>query len=200
MVIETSWDDGNIKDLYLAKLLQKYNLPGIFYIPSRCNLGEQDINTLVAGGFEIGGHTVSHPHDLKKLPSDELDREIRGNKTWLESFGPVTKFCYPRGRYNDEVKDAVKSIGFESARTTKVGYITLPVDHFEMHTTVHAFNRREYGGKSWWIYAMEKFMEAKRVDGYFHLWGHSWEVDRNKDWDHLDSIFKLISNNLSLKN
>ena len=28
----TSWDDGNILDLKVATLLQKYNLPGTFYI------------------------------------------------------------------------------------------------------------------------------------------------------------------------
>jgi len=28
--------------------------------------------------------------------------------------------------------------------------------------------------------------------GIWHLWGHSWEIEANSDWDKLESIFRLI--------
>lgn len=30
-------------------------------------------------------------------------------------------------------------------------------------------------------------------DLYFHLWGHSWEIDNNLQWDNLDSFLNFIS-------
>ena len=28
--------------------------------------------------------------------------------------------------------------------------------------------------------------------GIWHLWGHSWEIEANSDWDKLESLFRLI--------
>ena len=73
MRIETSWDDGHELDLRLADLLRKYKLPATFYINTVSeekregkDLSEDDIVSL-AKDFEIGGHTVSHPPDMKAL-------------------------------------------------------------------------------------------------------------------------------------
>ena len=28
--------------------------------------------------------------------------------------------------------------------------------------------------------------------GVWHLWGHSWEIEKNKDWDKLEEVFMNI--------
>lgn len=198
MKLEISCDDGALEDLRVADLLEKYQLPCTFYIPSSSPLMPSDIKDL-AEKFEIGGHTVSHPQDLKLLSDDSLDAELAENKIWLEKIigREVTSFCYPRGRYDERVIEAVIRAGFKQARTTMVGSTDYPLDAFRHHTTVHAFNRSEYEGEEWLSYATRKFHEAsQKPDGYFHLWFHSWEIHKNNDWGRLEEIFKIINENL----
>ena len=33
---------------------------------------------------------------------------------------------------------------------------------------------------------------AQHQGGYFHLWGHSWEIEEYGMWDQLESAFKLL--------
>jgi hypothetical protein len=35
---------------------------------------------------------------------------------------------------------------------------------------------------------------AAEKGGVFHLWGHSWQIEENNDWDKLDRVLKYVSN------
>ena len=189
IVLETSWDDGSDQDPYIAKLLRKYKLPGIFYLPGICTLDGTVISNLDQE-FEVGSHTYNHPPDIKQLPNQEI--EIKAGKRWLESIvgHEVKKFCYPRGRYNEETKTILRRLGITQARTTKVGITKTPRNHFERGTTVHVFQRPEYEGKDWLAYALEKLAEVEKKGGYFHVWGHGWEIERDKNWPKLEELFQ----------
>jgi peptidoglycan/xylan/chitin deacetylase (PgdA/CDA1 family) len=195
MKIFTSWDDGDVWDTKIAVLLKKYNLPGIFYIPTWRDLGEMDIKGLVKDGFEIGGHTHTHSLDLKRLSCGQLIREIFDNKRYLENLinKEITSFCYPRGRYNEQVMQIVKEAGYKEARTTLVGHTDYPENKFKKHTTVHVRSgRKEYKNLSWFDYAIKKLDEAIEKDSYFHLWGHSAEIEEYNQWDKLEEFFKIL--------
>jgi len=200
MKILTSWDDGKKTDLKLARLLKEYNIPAIFFIPSNCELCEEEIKSLFDMGFEIGGHTVNHYQDMKLLNDYQLKYEIEANKDWLEGIvgKKIKAFCYPRGRYNEKVIDVVKKAGFEWARTTKVlQKLTDGVcDPMEIHTSIHAYPfRPEYKGEDWVKLAKYYFLLAKEEGDIFHLWGHSLEVDKNLQWENLEKVFKFIKEN-----
>ena len=32
-----------------------------------------------------------------------------------------------------------------------------------------------------------------RMDGVFHIWGHSWEIDQHNDRERLEGMFRYIS-------
>jgi len=196
MKIVTSWDDGNEYDLRIAQLLLRYGIGGIFYIPTeKSHLSRHDIRFL-SEHFEIGGHTVSHPLDMKKLSNEQMHYEVKMNKWWLENIigKKITSFCYPRGRYNDTVIDVVKSEGFTEARTTLVGNIEYPTDMFRISTTVHVHReRKEYNGRSWFEFATALYEKAETNNSYYHLWGHSIEVEEQKLWGELEELFKYIS-------
>ena len=146
----SSWDDGGKFDGKLADLLLYYGLPGTFFIPSQCNLELEQILE-IAKNFEIGGHTVSHFQNLKLLDDDFLKAEILDNKIWLEEIlgKKVTQFCYPRGRFDDRIIQAVKAAGSN-------------------------YN-------------------------YFHLWGHSAEIDKFKQWTNLENFFVWLKRNYDLQ-
>lgn len=196
----TSWDDGTSQDMKMAELLSKYNLPGIFYIPSNCELSEEEIKILSKSGFEIGGHTISHPVDLKELSSDEQLSEIMGNKEWLEYLidKKIETFCYPRGRYNEITVNKLREAEIKWARTTVIGNINQPKDPFRVSTAVHVYPfRKEYQEKEWQQYAKELFKKTKEGENkVFHLWGHSWEIEKYKQWENLEDFFNFITNEL----
>ena len=209
MKIITSWDDGNKLDFKIAELLKKYDLPGIFFIPNsspHTNIGADGIKKLSDMGFEIGGHTKTHPRDLKQLSKKQQIDEICFNKGWLA--GLVTQdidwFCYPRGRYNDITVDIVKSF-FKYARTTLVGYNQSNLKHpgnspYRHHPTIHVRpDRKEYQGTPWLEYAKKMFDHCmigwkNGADIYYHVWGHSWEIEKYGLWDELEELFKYITN------
>lgn len=191
MLLELSADDGSQLDFKLIDLLKKYDLPCTFYVPIICELSQDEI-VEISKEYEIGGHTVTHQILTETRTKEEARIQIENCKKYLETMikKPVTKFCYPRGRYNDEVKEMVKGAGFTQARTTKLFQTTIPDDPFEWHTTIHAFQNPKYGDKKWYDEAMKIWEE---VPEYYHLWLHSKEVENNDDWGNLERVFAFIT-------
>ena len=192
----TSWDDGRIEDIRLSTLLKKYKIPAIFYIPNTTELSNTEILMLHKDGFIIGGHTVNHPEDMKLLHGGQLTAEILGNKRFLENIigEEVVDFCYPSGRYNESTIKVLKELDFNSARTAVVLNTEPPSDLYRIATTVHVYpHRKEYDGRSWLEVAKELYEKAmKEEKSYYHLWGHSWEIEKFDLWNELEEFFKYV--------
>lgn len=80
------------------------------------------LRALQATGWEIGGHTRSHPH-LNALDDAAALEEIRRGREETEAqMGlPLQTFCYPFGHYNDRTPSLVRQAGFTGACTTQSG-------------------------------------------------------------------------------
>jgi peptidoglycan/xylan/chitin deacetylase (PgdA/CDA1 family) len=215
--ITTSWDDGHILDMKLAELLARYDLPGTFYVaPTNHEIAESErltkaqVTTL-SKGFEIGAHTMTHPR-LTKIDAKRARAEITGSKSALEDWTgkAITSFCYPGGDYTSEHKQMVKDAGFTLARTVKRFSFSAGNDPLEVPTTVHGYRHwsdifriaRQSSADNftanylhWDDLAIAMFEKAPTNGGVFHLWGHSWEIEKNGDWGRLERVFKHISRN-----
>ena len=121
-------DDG-FRDTATVALpvLAAHGWPGVLnlalhHLDVSWGLGERQIRKLLAGGWEIASHTLTHP-DLTGTSDAQLNREIAGSKNALEGrFGiAVEVFCYPAGRYDPRVLAAVRSAGYAAATTTIEG-------------------------------------------------------------------------------
>lgn len=200
--IETSWDDGCRYDVRLHQLLLEYNLPGIFYIPTITRELTDDQIKGIARTHEIGGHTETH-RVLRLIHPAEAKEEIEGCKDALEWLigKDVTKFCAPKGKYNQEVIDMVKAAGFKEMRTVDVLCTKLPDDPYRRRTSVHVFKRREYQGTHWFTIACQLFDRVLSTDcpqdNYFHIWGHGWEVNDHNEWENLEKFFKYMHERLT---
>lgn len=142
LIVTTSWDDGHKLDIKLAHLLDKYGIKGTFYIPKKYTiepLSEIDIKE-IARNHEIGAHTLTHP-ELDKIDLKIAENEIKGSKLYLENIidREVKMFCYPRGKYNEDIKNSVKSAGYIGARSTQKFCIEKPKDNYEFGATLHIY-------------------------------------------------------------
>jgi len=186
----SSWDDGKSDDRQLAELLRRYKIPAIFYLPTACDLDEEDIIDL-SKDFEIGGHTTSHAL-LTRIDEEDAWQEIIENKRYLEQVigKEITSFAYPRGYYTQNIKKLVKKAGYREARGVEVFETKTPKDKFAMKTTIHcSYPRKEYKGMKWLDLA-KKILDKKPA--YFHLWGHSSELEEHKYWGDLEEFFRYI--------
>ena len=221
LFVTTSWDDGYPADMRVGELLSKYGATGTFYVPSRNSEGRPVLAARelaqLAKRFEIGGHDVDHVV-LPGLSRVEIERQISENKHDLERIigQPLRGFCYVRGRFDDQVADIVRRIGFEYARTVENFHATLASDRYRLPTTIQlyphstidyaktfvngrfSFSRARYLGA-----ALTSRDLASRIGkiaqrallegGYFHLWGHSWELEKLNLWATLETILGQLA-------
>jgi peptidoglycan/xylan/chitin deacetylase (PgdA/CDA1 family) len=110
--------------------MRERNWPGVLNltvkkIDVRGGLSHGQVRRLIAAGWEIDAHTLTHP-DLTSLDDRQLAREVAGSRQELESrFGvPVDFICFPGGRYDARVIAAVRRAGYLGATTTLDGLAT----------------------------------------------------------------------------
>lgn len=206
-----SCDDGGAEDIRLADMLYHYDFQCTFYIPVNwqkylASKGIEpltsDMVDLLASQFEIGSHGTNHEY-LTRINGQLKEVEINTSKMyWQERLGrPVTKFCYARGYYDDNIKKRVQAAGYASARTVKVGNLSTDYDPYEQPTTVHVgYDRDEYG-TDWFTYAKDKVKEAitkanmgEQVE--YHAWMHSAEVSKYDQWDRVKKFMEYLYENL----
>jgi len=218
-IVTTSWDDGDPLDLRLAELLSQHGLAGTFYVAplnrERAVMEAAQLRQL-GGAFEIGAHGLTHV-DLRGLADGELARELAEGRGYLEGLlgRPVEAFCYPLGRYDARVRQAVIGCGFIGARTARLLHLSAPRDPWLLPTTLCARDWRPWGwgphwlktldwpvfadltfrggSRSWTRLARVLFERVLRHGGVWHLWGHSWEVEEQGLWDGLREVFQAVS-------
>lgn len=218
-IVTTSWDDGDYADLKLAELLLSRGIRGTFYIPINYRdrpLGHSELRVLASEGFEIGAHGYSHKH-LWSLEPQELAQEVRPCKRILEDLlgKEVEMFCYPRGRYDANVVRAVQDAGYKGARTVRMLATRPSFDPFEMPTTLQVFphgrltylknvaRARSAEGLqsclrqmprlgSWLELGKRLFDAVMESGGIWHLYGHSWEIERLGLWNGLRELLDYV--------
>ena len=117
-----TFDDGYVGDyLYaLPELKKAQYVATVFLTVDR--IGKKDgltpgmVRDLIASGWELGSHTLSHA-DLTRLDSSQLRREVEESRLVLSRrFGvKVTSFCYPCGRFDSRVEEEVRRAGYLAA-------------------------------------------------------------------------------------
>lgn len=221
LIITTSWDDGHPLDLKIAELLAKYGINGTFYVPIKNseNIVMKD-NQLknIAGKFEIGGHTVNHLY-LNSIKLNEAKNEISQCKAKLQDkLGTEIKaFCFPGGKYSKRDIDLVKNAGFLFARTCNFFHTSNSIRLPLMNTSTQVYNHKfsaliihcakrnffspiiKYNLFISYDKNFRKLTKAVLNDsikkcGIFHLWGHSWEIEKFGLWNELEETLKMLAN------
>ena len=81
-----------------------------------------ELRELADAGFEIGAHSLTHPH-LPAIAADDARREIEDSRRVIEdALGrEVVHFAYPFGAVDPAVRAMVADAGYRTACTTHIG-------------------------------------------------------------------------------
>lgn len=191
--LTVSYDDGKLADERLLEIFNRYGIRGTFNL----NFGLMDqperidrnrIRELYAG-HEIATHTMTHP-TISRCPMVQVAEEILEDRKGLEELTGrlVRGHAYPNGSYNEEIKNLFSRLGIAYARVVEAipGY-ELPSDPMEWHPTCH-HNDPELLEKARWFADNEKKQYLK----LFYLWGHSYEFDRDGNWDVIEQFCRIL--------
>jgi peptidoglycan-N-acetylglucosamine deacetylase len=219
--LTTSWDDGNPCDLRIAEMLVKHGVSGTFYVPRHAETGTVNVAQLreLSRDFEIGAHTLAHAV-LTDAPAEQAWQEIAGSKSWIEdqTGAPCRMFCPPRGRFRRDHLRMVRQAGFIGLRSVELASLDFPKSQdglLIMPTSVQVFPHRpgayvrnlvkRTALRNLWVYVLHgqatnwAAMARNLLDlvagrgGVFHLWGHSWEIQQEAQWQRLDDVLRLMA-------
>jgi peptidoglycan/xylan/chitin deacetylase (PgdA/CDA1 family) len=84
--------------------------------------GWEEARELLAGGFQIGAHTASHPR-LTAVDDDRCRAELAGARERLEREldAPVRHLAYPFGAWDRRVRELAGAAGYDTACSTQPG-------------------------------------------------------------------------------
>jgi peptidoglycan/xylan/chitin deacetylase (PgdA/CDA1 family) len=126
-----TFDDG-YTDAYTQafRLLKTFDMVGTFFVvtdwvdQSRAGyLTWNQVREMAAAGMSIQSHSRTHPDLSQGCDYDCLVYQILGSVQTIEAQTGTRPrfFCYPSGRYNDDVKTVLAQVGIVAAVTTQPG-------------------------------------------------------------------------------
>jgi peptidoglycan/xylan/chitin deacetylase (PgdA/CDA1 family) len=115
-----SFDDGYQSQAVNAfPILDKLDWPGVIDLKAaNADLPDLKVKMMIDAGWELASHTINHV-DLTTVSGPALTKEVAGSRDDLQRrfHVPVDNFCYPSGRYDPAVIQAVKKAGYRGATT-----------------------------------------------------------------------------------
>ena len=205
-----SYDDGVRFDVPMARILEKYGMKCTYninsgYMDSERKLTAEDIRKeLLDHGHEVAVHGKFHKApglcSATAIAADVLDcrRELE------EMFGMIIRgLAYPdsgitnfqSGEEYPKVKQILQDLGIAYARTLggDNNSFKLPQDwHAWMPTAKHTNPNILDWAKDFVELDVNKLYGANRWPRLFYIWGHSYEFDRDNNWDHLEEICRVL--------
>lgn len=218
MKIAFSWDDGALEDYKLFELHEKYEIPGMFFVPTRNREGREVLTPQMMREVEskyigFGGHTENHTY-LTSIPFAEVEREILLNKEYLEDVlgHEIEDFCLPGGKYTHEIIDVIYK-HFRTIRTADTmcfkynGGVFKPTIHFYPRGIKsllgNGIKNKSFSQVAYiathssfpYFELVEELIkrEKNNPDSVIMIWGHSWELEKYDLWDNLDKVMRIAA-------
>lgn len=203
--VTLSYDDGCPQDLRFAEVISSYNMKCTFNLNSDELRGETALtkeeveNSFLSKGHEIAVHGSYHRAEGLQRPIDGI-RDVLDCRLELEKrYGMIIRgMAYPDSGIRifanaasyAQIRNYLSELDIAYART-----LGGDNDYFEMPTDWYAWMPTAHHGNPKVLDYIEKFADltlrpsgAGRQPRLFYLWGHSYEFDRNNNWELLERI------------
>lgn len=206
--VTLSYDDSIEADAKLIAMMQKYGVKGTFnLIPgwfaeegttypegeTYCLVSpKKALDIYAVPQVEVANHGDTHSY-MTTLTTAEMAAEMIACRRKLETLFSrnVRGMAYPYGWYNEELKKVLSMCGVVYSRTVNSTHdFELPEDFLEWHPTCH-HDEPEL------MQLTEAFvgMEVREQPKLFYLWGHTFEFERNKNWEVMENFLEKVSGN-----
>lgn len=212
--VTISYDDGVRSDLRLAEIFDQYGMKATFNLSCSVldeknagyHMTAKEIEEhILAKGHEVAVHGEHHLAPGKLRPVDGI-REFLNCRLRLEkAFDRIIRgMAYPNsgirqmdpGNGYAKVREYLADLDFAYARTLDGDNdnFRLPEDWLAWMPTAHHENPLvfEYIKKFNAIKNDTSVYCDARSPRLFYLWGHSFEFDRNRNWDRIEEICKTL--------
>ncbi len=192
-VLTMSYDDGKSFDRQLIDIFNKYGIKGTFHLNSGLTgiddsrIQPAEFKKLYAG-HEVSCHTSTHP-TIERCPLSQVVQQVIEDRKALEAAVgyPVRGMSYPNGSYSQDIIDMLPACGIEYCRIVgNTDDFSFPDNFLEWTSTCHhghnlMENARRFADlhKTQYLYMM-------------YVWGHSYEFDRDNNWDKIEEFCKFI--------
>ncbi len=192
-IVTMSYDDGTIHDRRLIEIFNKYGIKGTFHLNSGF-LGHPDRVTAqelkdTYKGHEISLHMLTHPFP-GKIPDEALVYQIMTDRKNLEdACGYIVKgMSYPYGETSPSIIEKIKNLGVVYSRTTVAHHgFGLPSDFLHWDSTCHHHDAIEDSKR------FLELIDRKDHHQLLYIWGHSYEFDRENNWDLIEQVCDMLS-------
>lgn len=208
-----SYDDGVPQDRRLAEIFDKYGMKCTFNFNCekirRENFSREQINELfLSKGHEIAVHGAHHRANGNLRTAAGI-KEVLDCRIELEERCDciVRGMAYPDsgitqmgnfGSY-EQIRNYLCELDIAYARTLggDNDRFMLPQDFYAWMPTAHHDNSEimEYIDRFLQLDVSEKVYYTKRFPRLFYIWGHSYEFERNNNWEHIEEICKKFAEN-----
>jgi len=209
-----SYDDGNVNDLRLCEIFNKYGMKCTFNLCSNLiisgsgYMSKEDIAEKILGtGHEVAVHCANHKQPGMTVLADGI-REVLDCRTGLERmFGGIIKgMAYPNsgirvfenGACYGDVKSYLTQLGIAYARSLggDNGGFRLPEDWHNWIPTAHHDNPDLL---EW----LDRFVNSDVNATYAgarrpmlcYIWGHSFEFENKGNWNRIEEICQKLAGN-----
>ena len=208
-----SYDDGVPQDLRLVKLFDDYGMKATFNLNCdymrKVNFTKEQIKEhFLSKGHEIAVHGANHRANGNMRPIEGI-REVLDCRLELEEKcdSIIRGMAYPDcgirqmgsfGTY-EMIKQYLTELDIAYSRTLGEDNdsFMLPEDFHAWMPTAHHKNPQlpEFIDKFLNIDISTKAYHARRVCRLMYIWGHSYEFDRDDNWELIEEICKKLANN-----
>lgn len=208
-----SYDDGVHQDERLAGIFDKYGMKGTFnfncdYSRGQIYTKEQIKEIFLSKGHEIAVHGANHRANGNMRPIEGIIDVLDCRLELEEKCDSIIRgMAYPDtgivqmgnfGTY-EMVKQYLTELDIAYARTLggDNNSFKLPSDFHAWMPTAHHNNPKimEFIDEFINIDVSPKSYHARRVPRLMYIWGHSYEFDRDNNWEHIENICKKLANN-----
>jgi len=208
-----SYDDGVPQDKRLAEVFDKYGMKGTFnfncdFMREQNFTKEQIKEYFLSKGHEIAVHGANHRANGNLRPIEGI-RDVLDCRLELEKKCEriIRGMAYPDtgitlfgnfGSY-DKVKQYLTDLDIAYSRTLggDNNSFKLPDDFHAWMPTAHHNNPNimEYIDEFLNLDISTKVYHAIRIPRLLYIGGHSYEFDRDDNWEHIEEICRKLADN-----
>ena len=201
-----SYDDCVEQDVRLMSIMDRYGLKGTFNLNGGLYPHEDKVwpegqihrrlkkaeatEVFAESGHEVAVHGYEH-QSLADISSVNATADVLRDRLALEEqFGRIVRgMAYANGSYSDSAVQILKDCGIAYARTTVATRdFKIPTDWLRLPVTCKHTDPRL-------MELAEEFITTeKRQPRLFYLWGHSYEFERDDNWNVIEEFAAYVSN------